>query len=143
MAIDNLQATASRRTRSMDRWLFPLGWALVVAGVAIYCVQFFALKQYVVPWYAALLGTVGAVAMLIAVCRRWTILRIVGLTLCALLVAGEWFFLLSLSRVPPMPVWEEGQKVPAFAASRADGTTFTDRQLAGQPTVLLFFRGHW
>jgi hypothetical protein len=37
-----------------------------------------------------------------------------------------------------------GQKVPAFAAILADGTPFTEKDLAqGNSTILLFFRGRW
>jgi hypothetical protein len=143
MATEKLEAPVSAFPRTRGRRLVWLGWGLLLLGLVIYAVQFFALKQYVVPWYAPVLGTAGAAAALLAVCQRWTVLRIVGLLVCALLVGVEWYFLLFMSRAPAYAGLEPGQSIPAFTAIRADGTHFSNEQLAGQPTVLLFFRGHW
>jgi hypothetical protein len=143
MATENLQAPVAVKVSHPGRRLFWLGCGLVLLGLAVYFVQFFALKQFVVPWYTPILGTAGAVAMVIATVQRWTVLRIVGLAAAAFLVFGEWMFLLSISRLPTYAGPEVGQKIPAFATIRADGSPFTNRDLAGQPTVLLFFRGHW
>jgi len=143
MATENLQAPVSTCPRTAGRRLVWLGWGLLLVGLVVYGVQLLALKQFVVPWYAPVLGTVGTAAMLIAVLRRWTVLRIVGLVACTLVVAIEWSFLLFMSRAPAYVGLTAGQQVPAFVASRADGTPFRNEQLAGQPTVLLFFRGHW
>ena len=36
-----------------------------------------------------------------------------------------------------------GQKVPAFTTQLADGKAFTDKDLNGQDSIVLFFRGRW
>jgi cytochrome oxidase Cu insertion factor (SCO1/SenC/PrrC family) len=36
-----------------------------------------------------------------------------------------------------------GDKLPAFTTTRADGSPFTEKNLqSGQPSALVFFRGH-
>lgn len=143
MATENLPAPPPTRCRPPARWLFRGGWALVLLGLVGYAVQLAALKQFFVPWYAPVLATAGVLAMLLAVRQRWSVLRVLGLVLALLLTAGEWFFLVSLSRAPTYAGPATGQHVPTFAAIRADGTSFSDRDLASQPTILVFFRGHW
>jgi hypothetical protein len=143
MATEHLQAPVAVRTCPAGRGLVWLGWGFLVIGIGTYWVQLLAFKQFVVPWYAPVLGTVGAAAMLVAVFRRRTILRILALVVCLLLVGIEWSFLLFMTQAPPYTGLTAGDKIPAFVASRADGTPFGNEQLVGQPTVLLFFRGHW
>jgi hypothetical protein len=143
MATEPLEAPVSTPARPTGRWLFPLGWALLLGGLIVYNVQLFALKQFVVPWYVPILATAGVVVMLVALRRRWTVLRIVGLVMAVLVTGLEWSFLLALSRMPAYAGPEIGQKVPTFAAVRADGSPFTDSDLQGKRTVLVFFRGHW
>src|SRR5262245_42217897 len=126
------------------RWWFCLGLGLVLSGIAAYFVQL-ALSQLRVPWYAAVVGTIGLLMMLFGTLQRAGWLRLVGLVVVALLVAGEWWFLLSGARLPqyagPAKV---GQTIPAFVAARADGQTFSDTDLRrGENTVLVMFRGRW
>jgi len=130
-------------TSSAGRAWFLTGLALVLLSPAFYNFQVFALRQFVTPWYVAVLGTAGVLLMLMAVARRWTVLRLVLLAVCVVLVAFEWFFLVSLSRSPAYSGPGAGQAAPAFAAVRSDGTPFTSADLRGQATVLLFYRGHW
>ncbi len=131
------------KPKSVGRGLCALGWGLFFLGVGIYAVQFFLLKQYVVPWYMPILGTLGILLMLRAMSRRWSVLRIVGLLGLGFLTALQWAMLLWLLRTPAYAGPDVGKPIPIFAALRADGSPFTDRELTGQPTVLLFFRGHW
>jgi cytochrome oxidase Cu insertion factor (SCO1/SenC/PrrC family) len=69
----------------------------------------------------------------------------VFLALFTVVCGFEWFSLLvgTASPVytgPALP----GRKVPEFTAVLADGTPFTDNDLAqGQSTIVLFFRGRW
>lgn len=142
MAIEHLQTATPATTPRPGRWLFRLGWLLLLLGLVIFGIQFFALKKYVVPWYAPILATIAALAMLVATVQRWSVLRIIGLGLCLLLTAVEWLFVLGTG-APPYAGPGAGQMIPAFSAIRADGSPFSERDLAGQPTVLLFFRGHW
>lgn len=139
MAIENVEAPP---TRPASKWLFPLAWLLLLAGIGVYLVQFLVLKQYVVPWYAPILSTVGLVLMLVAIWQRRSVCRIVGLVVFGLLLAFQWIFLLGTS-APPYAGPAAGKDFPAFAAQRADGSPFTEKDLAGQSTVVLFYRGHW
>jgi hypothetical protein len=143
MSTYNIQSPETSTARGSGRGFFLLGWFLVFLGIGIYLVQLLALKQYVVPWYAPALATVGFLAMLVGISRRRGILRFVGLVLCGLLAAAQWHFVLIATRAPAYAGPPAGQQAPAFAAIRADGTPFTDRDLASQPTALIFFRGHW
>ena len=135
----NSEITSPRTGRK----LIWLGWALLVLGLAGYVVQLLVLKRFLTPWYAPALGTVGLLAMVVAIRQRFSVWRVLSLVACGLLVAGQWSFLLWLSRAPEYAGPEPGQKVPTFAATRADGASFTDRDLQGSPTILLFFRGRW
>jgi hypothetical protein len=142
MATENLQVPVAVRPRP-GRKVFWLCWGLLILGLVIYGVQFFALNHFVVPWYAVILATVAAGGMLIATCQHWTVLRLIGLAFCVLVAGVEWYFLLVLSLTPTYTGLTPGQKLPKFTAIRANGSAFNEQQLAEQPTVLLFFRGHW
>ena len=51
---------------------------------------------------------------------------------------------LELARPPYAGPAKMGEKLPAFTATLADGSPFTNSNLQeGKPTVLVFFRGHW
>src|SRR6516165_7020153 len=87
---------ARRRGRS---WLW-LGVGVFLLGVVLFIVQAFLLKILVVPWYMPIMFTVGALFVLVAFSQRPTWTRGIVLVLLGLLSAGEWFFILSLSRLP-------------------------------------------
>jgi len=143
MAIEGIPSQTSAEASAAGRRLFRLGWVLLLVGLAIYAIQLFALKQYVVPWYAAILATIGVAGMLVAVVQRWTVWRLVGLVVCLLVMAGEWLF---LTVVTPAPAYQGpgiGKALPEFSAIDQNGATVTRNNLLGRPTVLLFFRGHW
>ncbi|HEV3118679.1 MAG TPA: hypothetical protein VGY58_16640 [Gemmataceae bacterium] len=133
-------AIAARR-----RPWFILGVLLFVLGPALYIVQFKLKHLGLVPWYVPLLATLGVAVMVLSVAQRRGILRTVGLALFALLCAGEWFVLLVVAKTPAYtgPV-RPGEKLPAFAASFAGDSSFTEKDLeGGQRTALVFFRGRW
>jgi hypothetical protein len=97
------------------------------------------------PWYVPVLCTVGVAFMMGSLLRRPGIWRGLGVAVFGLLCASEWFMLLVGGTTPAYagPAGP-GHKLPAFAAQRADGTPFTDRDFqTGLPTVLVFFRGRW
>ena len=103
------------------------------------------MKLLVVPWYMPILATVGALCALVSIRKRPTWTRAIALVILAVLTAGEWYFLLSMSRLPEYkgPVQVE-RKIPEFTTTLADGSTFTEKDLQkGTPTVLVFYRGHW
>jgi hypothetical protein len=142
--MEQVIATDPRGTRTAGRWWFVAGAGLVLVGLAAYFAQV-ALKVLTVPWYAPVLATAGLGLMAVAMWRRRTAARMIGLGLFALVTAFEWAFLLSLSRLPAYtgPV-RVGQTLPPFATTLADGKPFTERDLdTGVPTVLVFFRGRW
>jgi hypothetical protein len=121
-----------------------LGLGLVLLGPVLYALQFRA-KMLTVPWYVPVLTTTGAALALFALWRRPTVWRFAAFALCGLLAGAEWFFILSLSRVPAYtgPV-APGVPFPAFHTSLADGSTFDQDSLRGpQNTALVFFRGRW
>jgi hypothetical protein len=121
-----------------------LGIGLVFLGPILYMVQLSA-KMLSTPWYAALLATAGVALVLLALLRRWTIWRTAALILCGLLAGTQWYFLLSLTKVPAYsgPVSTDAS-FPAFSTMLADGSPFNQDSLRGeQNTALVFFRGRW
>ena len=126
------------------RLLLWVGILAAVAGFVAYQFQMSA-GRLTTPWYAAALATLGTVLILVSLLRRFTMWRVLALLLIGALTAGEWWFLLSLSRSPAYagPV-AAGKPFPEFTAALANGTPFTHDSLKGdQDTVLVFFRGHW
>jgi hypothetical protein len=121
-----------------------LGTGLVLVSPFLYVLQLRA-KILVVPWYAAVLASAGVALLLLAVLRRPTVWRLAALLLCGLLAGFEWHFLLVHSKVPTYTgSVAAGAYVPAFSASRADGSAFDQDSLRGPyNTVLVFFRGRW
>jgi hypothetical protein len=120
-----------------------LGLGLAVLGVLGYAIQLW-LGRLMMPWYMPILATLGVVLLVTALLWKRTVWRWFVLLALTLLAVGEWGFLYAL-RLPPYtgPV-AVGQPFPAFKTSRADGTPFTQRDLAGdQNSALVFFRGRW
>jgi hypothetical protein len=120
-----------------------LGLALPVLGVIVYAVQLW-MGRLTAPWYVPAAATLGVVCLIAALAQGWGVRRLLALVVVALFCAAAWTFLLAL-RLPeytgPVAV---GQAMPAFATARADGTTFTHRDLEGdRDSVLVFFRGRW
>src|SRR6516165_5784766 len=95
----NVISETPTKVKSSGRWWFGTGIAVFLLGLAGYIVQF-SVKQLVVPWYAPILATVGVLLVLVACLRRPTVVRFLGLAVLTLLCAGEWYFLVSLSRLP-------------------------------------------
>jgi hypothetical protein len=143
--MENLQSQAVQTAAPPRRWpLFLLGLLCFVAGPVGYFIQI-GMKQLTMPWYAPVLATVGVLLMAASFFQRRGVMRAIGLLLFLLMCGFEWLFVLVIAKSPlyegPAKV---GQRVPVFAASLADGTPFTNKDLEnGTPTVLLFFRGRW
>jgi hypothetical protein len=134
-------AVARRRGR-LCLWL---GIGLFPLGMVLYFVQAFQFKDLVTPWYMPIMFTLGVLLVLVSVRQRPTWTRVIASLVLALLCAGEWYFILSMSRLPPYqgPV-QVDKKIPEFTTTFADGRSFTDKDLQkGTPTVLVFYRGHW
>lgn len=124
--------------------LFFLGGFLAFLGIALYFAQLHW-KRLSTPWYLPVVGTIAYLCVLASVVRSRTVLRVASLLFVGLLMALEWYFLLSFSKLPVYvgPV-VAGQPMPTFTTLRADGTLFTQDNLKGaQNTVLVFFRGRW
>jgi hypothetical protein len=127
-----------------ERKLICLGTLCAVGGIGLYVAQLLAAGRTDGPWYMPVLATAGAGLVLIGTLQRPTWLRGIALVLVAGLAVMQWWFLLRYVRLPEYdgPV-TAGQSFPEFQAKRADGATFAQADLAGRPTALIFFRGHW
>jgi hypothetical protein len=143
--MENLTETPKISAPPRPRLYFSLGVLIFSLGMVTLVVQYFGLKRLnVVPWYLPVLGTAGVALMVLSVVQRPRVWRILGLTLFVLLTGMEWFLILGSK----LPEYQGPAKVaatiPAFTTTLADGTSFSDQDLQkGNPTVLLFFRGHW
>jgi hypothetical protein len=123
--------------------LFLAGLLLFAAGPVAYIVQV-QLEYLIMPWYVPILASVGVLLMALSVWQRGGLWRNVGTVFFLLLCAGEWFMLLATTAPQYTGPAQTGRKVPAFATTLADGSSFTDRDLQnGTPALLLFFRGRW
>jgi hypothetical protein len=132
------------KERSRGRRYFWAGISLCLLGFALAVVQY-SLKHLIVPWYVPVLTTLGVLLLLLSLAKRGTIPRIIAVVLVGVLAGFEWYFLVSLSRLPAYqgPA-RAGQQIPAFRTTLADGRAFTDKDLQdGKPSVLTFFRGRW
>lgn len=129
---------------SKGRALFWAGIGLCLLGIALYVVDY-SLKRLITPWYSPVLATCGVLLLVGSVARRRTVARIVALGLVGLLAVFQWYFLVSLSKLPAYagPA-QAGSKLPAFRTTLADGRPFTEQDLErGKTNVLVFFRGRW
>jgi hypothetical protein len=132
------------KTQSSGRLALGIGIALLFLGPVLFMIQISA-KLLRVPWYAPVIATLGVVLLLLAMRRKSNVWRILALTLGILFTAGQWHFLLSLSKLPEYagPV-STGAAFPTFSTTLADGTTFNQDGLRGeQNTLMVFFRGRW
>ncbi len=132
--------------KAAGRPLLWLGIAFFLLGRIVKAVLVFGAGLLHTPWYSPILATIGVGLIALSIVRRLTAWRIVALLLVGALAAGEWWFLLSYSRIPTYagPASAE-QPFPEFSpASLADGTPFARDNLIGEKhTVLVFFRGRW
>ena len=129
--------------RFRGRILLLLGLGIAVLGVVAYIVQF-SRQRLTTPWYTPALASLGVVLVIISLLERRTVWRVLAL-LAVMLLTGAELALLYAMRLPPYtgPI-AVGQPFPAFEVRRSDGSTFTQRDLAGdQNHVLVFFRGRW
>ncbi|HWE36683.1 MAG TPA: hypothetical protein VG406_08955 [Isosphaeraceae bacterium] len=129
--------------RSRGRLLLLAGLGLAALGVVAYGVQF-SLRRLFVPWYMPGLTLLGAGLVAASLRKRRTVPRALGFV-AVVLLAGAELAVLDAMRLPryagPVAV---GRPFPAFESRRADGTPFTQADLAGdRPSVLVFFRGRW
>src|SRR5262245_32232050 len=105
-------------------WLALVVFLLSLAAA----VAQYSLKHLVVPWYLPALTTLAVILVIASLARRCSVTRIIALVLLTALAAGEWFFLVSFSKLPTYqgPA-QAGMRIPAFQTTLADGRTFTDR----------------
>jgi hypothetical protein len=111
--------------------------------VAAYAVQL-SLQRLMLPWYMPAMALLGLALVAMSLWKRRTVSRMLALLVVVLLAGAELAFLNAM-RLPPYtgPI-ALGRPFPAFEARRADGTLFTQNDLAGdQHHVLVFFRGRW
>jgi hypothetical protein len=130
--------------RSTGRAYFWAGLGTCLLGVALTAVQF-SLKFLFVPWYMPALATLGALLLLVAVARRRSVVRIMALLLVAAFAAFQWFFLVSVMKLPAYegPA-QPGRPFPAFHATFAGDKPFTEADLRdGSQRAMVFFRGRW
>ncbi len=130
--------------RSRGRGYLWTGIVLAILAIVLGVVQY-AFKLLVVPWQVPIVTTLGVLLLCVSASRRRTVTRILVLVLITALAGLEWFFVVSMSRLPAYqgPA-HAGLKIPAFQTTLADGRPFTDKDLQdGRPSVMTFFRGRW
>ena len=130
-------------TRPRGRLLMLLGLGLAALGIAAYVLQL-RLQRLSVPWYMPAAALLGAALVAASLREKRTVWRVLALAVVLLLGGFEAMALLSM-RLPrytgPVAV---GKPFPAFEARLADGSPFTQANLAGdRDTVMVFFRGRW
>lgn len=132
------------RPRSAGRLWLTLGLVASVIGFAAYQVQIFAFKKLdLMPWYAPVVATLGVLFIGLSLSARRTWVRYIALGLVVLLAGAQWMFFVSLTKLPAYAGPKAGQKLPPFQSQLAGGALFSNAELAGQSTALVFFRGRW
>jgi hypothetical protein len=129
--------------RSSGVVFLALGLLLPVLGIAGYAAQL-SQQHLTTPWYMPIAATLGAVLVAVSMWKSPGILRGIALLLVVVIASGEWALLMKL-RLPQYkgPI-AAGKPFPAFTTMRADGSSFTQRDLEGpKDHVLVFFRGRW
>jgi hypothetical protein len=124
-------------------WLTAAGLLVAAAGLPVYVAQV-SMQRLMMPWYVPAFGLAGIAIIGAAFRKRRTVLRGLALAFAAALTFLEVGFLYH-TRLPAYagPV-EVGRPFPTFEAKRADGSPFTQADLAaGRDHVLVFFRGRW
>jgi hypothetical protein len=137
--------TRTAEDRSLGRGNLWAGIGVCVLAFALVAVQYAALKLLIEPWYFPALTTLGLLLVVLSLAKRRSVTRFIMLVLVAALAGFQWFFLISIAKLPTYagPA-TAGAKMPAFQTAFADGRPFTDKDLQdGMPTVLTFFRGRW
>jgi hypothetical protein len=138
-----ISSSAAAPNRFGGRFFLLLGLGVAILGVAAYAVQI-SLERLIAPWYMPALASLGLVLVVLSLLEKRTVWRVLALLVVTLLTGAEWAFLYAM-RLPPYkgPI-AVGRPFPAFETKRADGTPFTERDLAGDlNSVLVFFRGRW
>jgi len=129
--------------RFRGRLFVLLGLGLAVLGVVAYVVQI-SVGRLMAPWYMPTMASLGVVLVVVSLLERRTVWRVFALLVVVLLAGAEWAVLCALRLPAYMGPIAVGRPFPAFETSRADGTPFTQRDLAGdRNSVLVFFRGRW
>jgi hypothetical protein len=125
------------------RLYLAAGLAVAVLGIAAYVAQV-ASRRLVTPWYLPGAATLGVVLVALSLWQAPSVWRVLALVLVLLLAGAGWAFVVG-ARLPAYtgPV-AEGKPFPAFTTLRADGSKFTQADLAGKSnSVMVFFRGRW
>jgi hypothetical protein len=126
------------------RGYFWAGIAIFVLGVTVAVVQYAVLKLLIEPWYLPASATIAAVLLLCSLAQRRTVTRIIALVLLTALAGFEWLMLTTWTALPDYAGPHRGAKFPPFQTVRADGRSFSDKDLQdGKPHVLVLFRGRW
>jgi peptidoglycan/LPS O-acetylase OafA/YrhL len=123
--------------------LFLIGVLLVILGPALYFVQV-GMANLSMPWYLPVLAAAGVACLLASLRQRRSVARVMTATLLTLLSVFQCYFWVIGTKTPPYtgPA-QVGSTVPEFSATLADGSAFTNANLEGGRTVLVFNRGRW
>jgi hypothetical protein len=136
--------TSSVSERSAGRGYFWMGLVICLLALGLVVAQY-SLGQFIVPWYLPILTTLGAFLILLSMLRRASLVRIAAFGVILLVAGFQWYFLVSLSRLPAYegPA-RAGRALPAFQTTLADGRPFTEKDLQdGKRSIMVFFRGRW
>ncbi len=137
--------TSSTTPRTYPGRLFvALGFVLTALGIGIYTAQI-AVDHLKTPWFLPLTGMLGVICVAMALGQARSFWRVLALVVLLLVASAECALLLS-TRLPAYTGTQvvAGKPFPAFTTVKADGTSFTQRDLQGdRDTVMVFFRGRW
>ena len=131
--------------RRSSRLLLWLGVLITILGPVHYAVQIIQARRLMTPWYLPISATVGVILVAWSILKARTITRFIVLAIIGLLALGHWYFIVGESRLPQYagPV-VPGHAIPHFTTKKADGSVFTERDLAGtENSAVVFFRGRW
>lgn len=129
----------------LPHWLLWIAPLVAIGSMAAFFAQAFGAGLLVTPWYMPVAATLAALLALATLGRprRWY--RVAVAMFCIAIAAFTWYFVLGMTALPAYdgPL-AEGQAMPVFQASLADGSAFTPERFdKNRVTALVFFQGRW
>lgn len=124
------------------RGLYLAAWALALGSGAVYYTLIFTRGIFQIPWYFVAASTLAVVLAIAGLFKKRGILRYAATLILALIAFTAW--MPAVMKVPPYegPV-VVGKPLPVVLGKKADGTPFTNADLIGKRTAVVFYRGWW
>lgn len=124
-------------------WTFRIGFSLPFLGMALYTLQFMVFKSLSLPYYLPVLALVGMVLMVRESRKSKSITRYVAMGLGFVLTLASLFFVFGMNQSEYKGPAKVGAAVPSFSVFDAQGVKIDSAAIAGDKSIVVFFRGRF